>query len=129
MRKRAESVFSEGKSELEKYLEDKVEPDDEKIDVLNWWKNKIQKKEQIEEMEDIETVHPFLWESLVMLSVALLGQSHTSIRLYSLTNTRAFAQPRSRVSWLLGAYMKEVRQCGAAKDACRRRAEWKLKRR
>ncbi|XP_039011229.1 zinc finger BED domain-containing protein RICESLEEPER 2-like [Hibiscus syriacus] len=41
-RKRAESVFSEGKSELEKYLEDKVEPDVKKFDLLDWWKNKSQ---------------------------------------------------------------------------------------
>ncbi|KAK8530923.1 hypothetical protein V6N12_013420 [Hibiscus sabdariffa] len=39
-RKRAESVFSEGKIELEKYLEDKVEPDVDRFDVLAWWKNK-----------------------------------------------------------------------------------------
>ncbi|XP_039033871.1 zinc finger BED domain-containing protein RICESLEEPER 1-like [Hibiscus syriacus] len=41
-RKRAESVFSEGKSELERYLEDKVEPDVKKFDLLDWWKNKSQ---------------------------------------------------------------------------------------
>ncbi|XP_039011378.1 zinc finger BED domain-containing protein RICESLEEPER 1-like [Hibiscus syriacus] len=41
-RKRAESVLSEGKSELEKYLEDKVEPDVKKFDLFNWWKNKSQ---------------------------------------------------------------------------------------
>ncbi|KAE8685745.1 hypothetical protein F3Y22_tig00111095pilonHSYRG01045 [Hibiscus syriacus] len=39
-RKRAKSVFSERKSELEKYLEDKVEPDVKKFDLLDWWKNK-----------------------------------------------------------------------------------------
>ncbi|KAL4346621.1 hypothetical protein GQ457_17G012820 [Hibiscus cannabinus] len=38
-RKRAESVFSEGKTELEKYLDDKVEPDVDIFDVLVWWKN------------------------------------------------------------------------------------------
>ncbi|KAE8671627.1 hypothetical protein F3Y22_tig00111941pilonHSYRG00008 [Hibiscus syriacus] len=41
-RKRAESMFSEGKSELEKYLEDKVELDVKKFDLLDWWKNKSQ---------------------------------------------------------------------------------------
>ncbi|KAE8671099.1 hypothetical protein F3Y22_tig00111996pilonHSYRG00255 [Hibiscus syriacus] len=41
-RKRAESVFSEGKSKLENYLEDKVEPDVKKFDLLDWWKNKSQ---------------------------------------------------------------------------------------
>ncbi|KAK8578910.1 hypothetical protein V6N12_069254 [Hibiscus sabdariffa] len=39
-RKRAESVFSEGKTKVEKYLEDKVEPDVDRFDVLAWWKNK-----------------------------------------------------------------------------------------
>ncbi|KAK8528377.1 hypothetical protein V6N13_057048 [Hibiscus sabdariffa] len=39
-RKRVESVFSEGKTELEEYLEDKVEPDVDRFDVLAWWKNK-----------------------------------------------------------------------------------------
>ncbi|KAE8676969.1 hypothetical protein F3Y22_tig00111566pilonHSYRG00241 [Hibiscus syriacus] len=41
-RKRVESVFSEGKSELEKYLEDKVEHDVKKFDLLDWWENKSQ---------------------------------------------------------------------------------------
>ncbi|KAK8998699.1 hypothetical protein V6N11_084083 [Hibiscus sabdariffa] len=47
-RKRAATVFSEGKYELEKYLEDKVEPDVDRLDVLAWWKNKVQKVEDIE---------------------------------------------------------------------------------
>ncbi|XVF20903.1 hypothetical protein REPUB_Repub12eG0043500 [Reevesia pubescens] len=38
-RKRAESRVIEGKSELERYLEDKVESDDNKFDILGWWKN------------------------------------------------------------------------------------------
>ncbi|KAE8732306.1 hypothetical protein F3Y22_tig00002237pilonHSYRG01564 [Hibiscus syriacus] len=38
--KRVESVFSERKPELEKYLEDKVKPGVKKLDLLNWWKNK-----------------------------------------------------------------------------------------
>ncbi|KAE8736029.1 hypothetical protein F3Y22_tig00000218pilonHSYRG00217 [Hibiscus syriacus] len=41
-RKRAESMFSEGKFELEKYLEDKVKLDVKKFDLLDWWKNKSQ---------------------------------------------------------------------------------------